>query len=358
MVRKYFAIIIVFILLAISTGSGLAQDDDDTTTTTAQSTVSYFIVICENQAVVNLNGTMLSGFDVYFQLFSGSQGTGTALSTLRRAGVSGSYTFSEIVTYNDGQTIPAGSIGSAYVTISRSGAPDNSAFNDYIDDLQDGCAEPQNPLGASVTEGGNAIPGSGITGLPTVSPGTTNEGTSNILSPFGGVVNPNYVPPPEDEVVVIGAREVFEQPRQETPGLVFAECNDYPVTVPGIVYDTDDVVVFWSWFAETAEQVQDHIDNVNYSVTYYQTLPLPNVVRSTIQERGGLFWVFYYSRLGNLLPGNYYIQYNANWDAQISDGIDAFGPGTDNEALNSGCWFQIRPNPDGEAVNHNPWPFQ
>lgn len=353
MVKKCISLMVLLSVLLVGGGTLVAQDD--TTTSTTSSTVSIFAVICNTQAVVNFNGVMLSSQDIYFQVFSGSQGTGTALSTLRRANVSGNYTFSEVITYPEGQTVPAGGIGSVYVSISRAGSPDNSAYNEYVDDLQDGCADPQYAIGASVAEGGNAFPNSPDT---TVSAGTNSSGTSNILSPFGGFLNPNYNPPPQDDVVVIGARRIFTEPRQETPGLIFAECNDYPVAVPGLVYDTDDVVVFWSWFARTAAQVQDHIDNALYSVTYYQTLPLPNVEVSPIQQIGGLYWVFYTARLGNLLPGQYYIQYQVAWDSPITDGYSDYGPGTDTEALYSGCGFRVLPNPTGTSIGHDPWPFQ
>ncbi|MEQ8671767.1 MAG: hypothetical protein RLP44_28580 [Aggregatilineales bacterium] len=353
MVKKYISLVILLIMVLAGSGNVLAQDD---TTTTASSTVSIFAVICNTQAVVNFNGVMLSNQDIYFQVFSGSQGTGTALSTLRRANVTGTYTFSEIITYPEGQTVAAGGVGSVYVSISRAGSPENSAYSEYVDDLQDGCGDPQYALGASVAEGGNAIPGS--PDVTTGSPGTNSAGTSTILSPFGGFLNPNYTPPPQDDVVVIGARRIFTEPRHETAGLIFAECNDYPVAVPGLVYDTDDVVVFWSWFAETAEQVQDHINNANYSVTYYQTLPLPNVQVSAIQQIGSFYWVFYTARLGNLLPGQYYIQYQVSWDNAITDGISDYGPGTDTEALYSGCGFRILPNIAGDSIGHTPWPFQ
>lgn len=334
-----------------------AQDDEGGDETTGdESTVSIFVVICETQAVVNLSGNMASNLDVYFQVFSAPGGTGQALSSLRRANVSGgTYTFSEIVSYTDGATIPAGSTGSVYVSISRVGAPETSAYNEFVDDIQDGCAEPQNPLGASIVDGGNAFPalntGDGS------SAGTTADGTSAILSPFGGVINPNYVPP-DKSAVVIGPRETFVPPRQETAGIIFAECDAFPVAEPGIVYDTDNVVVFWSWFATSQELLQQHLDAVNYSVTYYQVLPLPNVVRTEIREINGLFWVFYYSQLGNLLPGEYWIEYKVTWDEAISDGFADYGPGTDTPEIVTGCSFDILPNPDGVEVNHNPWPFQ
>lgn len=348
MLRKLMPLLLVVILLT-SMGSVLAQDG---TTTGPTSNVTIFVVICDTRAVVNFSGTMQAGFDVYYQIFSGAGGTGTPLTTLRQAPVDGAYTYSEIVTYNEGATVPAGSVGSAYVAIARETNAASTIYTTTVDDLQDGCAEPQNPLGASSDTGGSAS----VSTATTQSAGTTSAGTSNIPSPFGGVVNPNYIPP-DPSLVVIGARPEFVEPRQETPGLIFAECNDYPVAVPGVVYDTDNVVIFWSWFARTAEQVQQHIDAVDYSVTFYGRLPLPDpIVRTPIERRGNNYWVFYYARLGSLIPGQYFIEYKVNWNEAITDGYEDFGPGTENEQLISGCGFRIRPNIEGRRVTYNSWP--
>jgi hypothetical protein len=51
-----------------------------------------------------------------------------------------------------------------------------------------------------------------------------------------------------EPLVKIGARSAQ---RSQTAGLIFAECDRYPLTDPGVLYDTDDLVVFWSWFAKT-----------------------------------------------------------------------------------------------------------
>lgn len=361
MTRKLVILTVLALLVLLASGATIsAQDDTDTEPATeTQATVNIFAVICEDRAVVNLTGTMLPGLDVYFQVFSGAQGGGVELSSLRRINASGAFTFSEIVEYPADNTVPVGSTGSVYVTISEAGAPQNSDYNEFVDDVQDGCAEPQNPLGTSSVDGGNAfpLPGGGTGADFDPNPGTNEQGTSTILSPFGGVINPNYVPPRKGGVV-IGARDEFVNPRQETAGIIFAECDAYPVAEPGIIYDTDNVVVFWSWFAETPELVQQHINNVDYSVTYYQTLPLPNVTRTEIREINGLFWVFYYAQLGNLLPGEYWIEYKVEWDEPISDGFEDFGPGTDNERIVTGCSFDILANEEGINPSHNPWPFQ
>ncbi len=344
---------IVMLLLVVSIAQAQQVVDTPTEPTeVAGSNYTIFVVMCENQAVVNFTGNMEPGDDLYYQAFNGSQGTGGAISTLRQASLDGNFIFSETLSYDEGTTIPLGSIGSLYVSISSESNVNNSDFNEYVDDIQDGCATPQNPTISS-----SGIDGSvGKSTTPVQLPGTKANGTSNILSPFGGVLNPNYVPPQHD-LVTIGARADAIAPRQETPGLIFAECNDYRVALPGVIYDTDNVVVYWSWFARSKELVQEHIDQVNYHVSYYQTLPVPDVQISDIQKIGSNYWVFYTSQLGNLRPGQYYIEYDVNWEQPISDGYDSYGPGTDIETLNSGCGFDVLPNSEGTTVNYNKWPF-
>lgn len=359
-------LIITMLLLAMAGLAALtvsAQNGDVDTGPT--STIDYFAVLCEDRAVIEFSGTMQAGFDIYYQIFAGSGGTGEQLTSLRRVAVSGAYSVSEVATYTGG-TLPAGAIGSIYVAIARTNNASDTIFTDFADDLQDGCREPSGPPATGADVDGAGLDGVAPDGTLTDTDRPRGDvfegrfvstGTSAILSPFGGYLNPNYIPP-DKPLIQIGARDQFTKPRQETPGLVFAECRDYPVAEPGIIYDTDNTIVFWSWFTFTREQMLNHIENVNYSVTYYQVLPLPNPVRSEIRLIGDRYWVFYYSVLGNLLPGDYYIEYKVDWDAPHFDGLDNYGPGTENPELFSGCFFRVLPNPEGRPVSHNPWPYQ
>ena len=51
-------------------------------------------------------------------------------------------------------------------------------------------------------------------------------------------------------------------------------------------------------------------------------------------------------------PGHYHINFALTWSAAISDGYEEFGPGTENELLDSGCSFSIQQNPWGIEVLH------
>lgn len=323
-------------IAALALGLQIALGQETTSTTEGPtSNVSIFYVACETQGVIELSGEMQPGFDVYFQLYSAAGGGGAAVSTLRRVQVNGTYTFSEVVPYSDGITLAAGAVGSVYVAIARESDASSTVFETTVNDLQDGCAEPTIPpgtstdLGVEVTEEPVAVQGSGV------------------LSPFGGEVNPGQ---PAEPLVKIGARR--EPGRSATAGLIFAECDAYPLTDPGLLYDTDDLIVFWSWFARTPQQVQQHIDNAIYAVTL-NGQPFPNVERTAITQRGRNYWVFYIARMGRFWrPGGYGIEYRLSWANPISDGFDDFGPGTENESIYSTCTFTVRPNPYGVAVSH------
>lgn len=300
----------------------------------ADSTVQAFLVVCETQAVMNLNGTMDAGFDVYYQIFSGAGATGTALTNLRRVSVDGAFAFSENLPYTGG-TVATGAIGSAKVFVANERNSTSSVGESFtVDDLQDGCNNAQNTLGTSTDAG------------TTTTTTTTTTGGSNILSPFGGVINPSTNATPEP-LVVIGARSQSTAGRSATPGVLFAECDqNLPGAAPGVLYNSDNIVIFWSWFAKTEQQVQDHIAQAQYDVALNRA-PLVDVQVSTIQQRTNNFWVFYTATIGHLAPGGYGVEFRLSWRQAISDGYDDYGPGTPTESVYSTCTFNITPNPFG-----------
>lgn len=336
MMKRALLLVVCVMLMAVG-ATTYAQTTTATATPSAPtSNVAIFYVACLDQGVVNFTGTMQSGYDVYYQLYSGVGGTGTALSTLRRATVDGAYKYSEVVKYTGG-TVAAGQTGSAKVMIARESSAENPIYTTTVNDLQDGCASPQNPLGSSTDLGSQ--PTNTVTYTP-------------IYAPAGGFLNPGYTPPGSGPLVVIGARD-FSPKRQQTPGLIFAECNQYPIANPGLVYDTDNVVLFWSWYAKTPAQVQEFVDNAIFEVGYFGSNPfIQPVVRSEIQQRGKNWWVFYTINLGNVKPDTYYIKYTVRWDKQINDGYQVYGPGASVERIDSNCDFTVVPNPEGKKVSY------
>ncbi len=310
------------------------------TTAGPQNDVNAFFVACDTSGVMNMRGTMLAGWDVYYQLFTGTTGSGTALSDLRQVSVDGAFAFSEVINYSNGQTVPAGSSASAKVIVARETNPASVDFEFVVSDVNDGCQSPQNPLGASTGAG------AGSAGAATGD--TTARGNLVALpAPNGGTLNPNLAP---ESLVVLGPR-LSDAFRSETPGLIYAACGNFPLALPGIVYDNDHITVFWSWYTRTDEQMQQHLDNVQYSVRM-NSATFNQVVRSDIQRINNQSYVFYSVDVGNLRPGHYEIEYRATWANPVNDGYADFGPGTDNPQDAGNCNFDIVRNPHSEFVSY------
>ncbi len=328
--KRLLPAIMMIMLLAVGMAAS-AQDG-------SASSVTIFYVACENQGVVNLSGNMETGLDVYYQVFSGPGGTGTPLSNVRQVQVDGAYAFSETIAYTGG-TIPAGGTGSIRVFIAREGNPASTASDIFtVDDLQDGCNNAQNPLGTSVD--------TGATGAGAVSGSSSGP---KIRSPFGGYINPDLTLTPEPEVV-LGARQSVNPQRSQTAGVIFAECDKYlPQAAPGLLYDTDNIVIFWSWYARTIAQVEDHIAQAEYSVQLNRA-PLVGITVSPIQKLGANYWVFYTAQIGRLRPGQYGVEFRLNWKQAIFDGYANFGPDTKTPEMSATCSFTIERNPDNINV--------
>jgi hypothetical protein len=331
------ALLCLGLLLASISMTG-AQTTSPTATpgTTANtSNVTIFFVACQDAVVMNVTGTMETGYDVFYQVFPSAGATGTAITNLRQVSVDGSYAFSERLAYNTGSTVAAGATASARVVIARESNAASTIYSTTVDDLQDGCNNPQNAVGTSTDAGQGAV---------------STSSAGKIRSPFGGFINNNLGQSPTPQpIVVIGARR-DDTLRSDTPGVIFAECNMYlPQAQPGLLYDNDNITIFWSWYAKTAEQVEQHILNAQYDIRF-QSAPLTPVQVSPIQVIGANNWVFYTVPIGRLTPGTYGIEFRLSWKEPITDGYDDFGPGTDNTEQYSNCTFTIRRNPSNQNV--------
>jgi hypothetical protein len=345
-VKKYLPAAVLMLALLTGTSIGLAQDTTTTTTTTTQpsSNVQILFVACADRSVISLSGFMEPGFDVYYQVFSAAGGGGNAISGLRRVQVNGDYTFGETFTFPAGTTLAASAIGSTRVYIAReglTGTPSNDTLVDTVDDLQDGCTSSQPAGNTSVDLGG------GSTGAEAAAAGPANP-QPDILLPGGGVLNNNRI---VEDPVEIGVRQ-SDVYRSDTPGMIFAECDQYPEALPGIIYDSDNVVIFWSWFAKTNDTMAQHLANANYAVRM-NSAPLPNAQATAPAIIRRDVWVFYTVPVGNLRPGHYEVDFQLTWNQPISDGYDEYGPGTANESVRSLCNFDVVRNPSGINIVPN-----
>jgi hypothetical protein len=291
---------------------------------------------CPDAFAVQFTGTLVTGWDVYYQVFTGAGATGAAIGGVRQVAAAGAFTFGERVALPAGTTLGAGSAISARVWVGREGNASSIDFEFTLNDVQDGCgsAAPTGPA-TSVDTGGGA------------STGTTTTASVNLAAPNGVTLNPNLRPEP---TVVVGARP-SENFRSETPGLIFAECNEDPLALPGLVYDSDNVVVYWSWFTRTLAQMEEHLATAQYSVRL-NSAPFPNVQISEPERRGGVYYTFFSAQVGNLRPGAYEIEYRVTWTEAVNDGFDDYGPGTANPIDSGNCNFRVTLNPSGTSIAH------
>lgn len=330
---------ILFLLLLAFGSVALAQDGTETAGEEEgpQTTVEIFFVACEDVGVMNLTGTAQPGFDIFYQVFNGSSGTGDALTSLRRINAEGDYAFSERIPYRDGQRVAPGAVASARVIIAPVDAPENPDFETTVDDIQDGCNDAQNALQSS-DDAGDPLP---------ADQEQEAADTFGIAKPDGGFLNNAAVSPAAEPAVVIGPRTGESGERASEAGLVFAQCDAFlPEAEPGLIYDSDNVRVYWYWFAKTAETLEQNLARTNYSVSINGApVPANTVIVSPVTPRNDVFYRFYTVPVGNLRQGYYQVSFRQTWSQAINDGFEDYGPGTANPVLDTTCNFRVTENP-------------
>jgi hypothetical protein len=127
---------------------------------------------------------------------------------------------------------------------------------------------------------------------------------------------------------------------------VFAICNDRSLGpgAPTTLRAGATIDVFWGWFARTQEQVQQHLDSASYEVRVdgvllenwqnYQTEIRPSGVNQYV--------VYWYVPYGPLPAGEHEITYQVTWTQPISDGLEDYGPNTENPFEQGNCTFTVR----------------
>ncbi len=340
-------LLLLMVIVSIGVKPSAAQTTTPTAVATTQgTTVEAFAVLCADAVVVRFSGTMLSGWDIYYQAFNGPNGTGTALTNLRQASVAGDFLFNERLAYTSGSTLATGATGSIKAFVAREGNSSSVDFDFTVNDFNDGCTSDTTtqPDGTTVSADTGTTTGS----TDTTAASSSRPGfTTSLFAPNGALLNPNLQPEP---TVVIGARpsDTF---RSQTPGLLFAECDEYPLALPGVIYDNDNVVIYWSWFTKTLEDMQQHIDNAIY-VVRVNTALLNNVQRTEPVLRSRDYWVFYTFNAGQLRPGHYEVSYDLTWGSPVNDGYDDYGPGTANPRESGLCNFDVTRNAQNQSVDY------
>ena len=97
------------------------------------------------------------------------------------------------------------------------------------------------------------------------------------------------------------------------------------------------VILFWGWIAQTQEQVQAYIDNAVITVTFDgQPVADPRQERITPTD-DGKFSIYWGANVGVPAPGPHAITYSVSFKAQVTNGVDTFGPGGTYETQTDAC---------------------
>jgi uncharacterized protein YraI len=190
----------------------------------------------------------------------------------------------------------------------------------------------------------------------------TEEGTEGWVS--GGLVSAQAL-----EAVTILSTEAYVQLTQAVETVAAGGSGSgntiTAIHPPGVVYKNDvlaycdnktngeprksltvgsTVTIYWSWYAKTADQLKQHIDNAEYDVRV-DGQPLNNwrdFLSSVVQTQDGRFYIYWYIPIGTPPPGEHKIDFKLTWKQQITDGFKNFGPGTSSESDAGSCVLTIK----------------
>ncbi len=111
--------------------------------------------------------------------------------------------------------------------------------------------------------------------------------------------------------------------------------------------------IYWTWFARTAEQIQDHLDAATYAVQVerkegeswqlVRRLSDYDSYRTALTRLpNGRLEVRWFVPIGTLEAGEYRVTYRLTWSRRIEDGFTSFGPGGAEEINTGTCAFRVR----------------
>jgi hypothetical protein len=166
-----------------------------------------------------------------------------------------------------------------------------------------------------------------MTPPPTVNPALGGPQGGPLITPSGSVPTPSG-------------------PSVRQSGVdILAYCDDRSLGSPP---PTDlaagsTVDIYWSWFAQTREQIEEHNAAVVYDVRLDgERLTNWRAGAQPITVEDGLYYQYWFVPVGPLTSGQHVITYSVTWTRPISDGFAEFGPGTANPRQTGTCTFTVR----------------
>lgn len=130
---------------------------------------------------------------------------------------------------------------------------------------------------------------------------------------------------------------------------IWAYCNIYNGQAqnlfPRTARSDQTVSLYWSWFVTRPELMADHQNAVDYDVRI-NNRRLENWDQYATElrrdSRNNNYWtIYWYVPLGQLEPGEYTVEYRATWSQVVNDGLQDYGPGTENTEDVGSCTFTI-----------------
>ncbi|MFN8373403.1 MAG: SH3 domain-containing protein [Anaerolineae bacterium] len=229
--------------------------------------------------------------------------------------------------------------------------------------LGGGTVTPTPPRSAvTATPPGLVVPGQALTttattatpALPIISIDSINQTATALVT---GVVRPTTVPTAANNPSnPVGTATFTPFPvdgsnnsSSGAPGVqrgvdVLAYCDQAGIRPPSNLAVGSSMDVTWNWYATNMEYIQQHLDHVVYEVRVNNTLlqNWRNYDTTPTLEDDGNYWVYWYVPVELTTAGQYTITYRVTWDATITDGIDNYGPGTNNAVQTGSCTVVVR----------------
>ena len=124
--------------------------------------------------------------------------------------------------------------------------------------------------------------------------------------------------------------------------LAYCDTLSFGLPAPRNLNAGATIDIYWSWFARTREQLQDHIDNAIYEVSIDGTrLSNWRLYAAQVTQQDGDWYQYWFVPYGPLTTGEHVIQFRLTWREAISDGYAEFGPGTSNPSDEGSCTFTV-----------------
>lgn len=125
---------------------------------------------------------------------------------------------------------------------------------------------------------------------------------------------------------------------------ILAYCQQDGIRPPAVRSD-QTVSIFWRWWVTRPELMQSHLDYASYEVRLDgEVLVGWEQFRDEMRRdpNNNDYWTTYwYYPVGQLEPGQHRVEFRLTWSNIHNDGLEDYGPGTENEEETGDCTFTV-----------------